>query len=398
MNKNKLIVMFITFAVLIAATPFIFGKLMNSRYNQMLNDLRSKGISINVVKDKSTYLQTDKVLEVSIPSKLLNDNGVIKEIKLHIETKFKNLPVTNVLFFGKLDQVVLSDQYKNLESKINPFLQKYIKFVVTTPNFRDYAYKFDDIVIKDKADIGIKNIKGTFKNGKLIKNSLNIKEIYIKDKKGYFEIKNFKNHFEGNEKSTYSKTNFDVDVNINRFKLQVQNVYSTTKTLLSKEVTVHSSLGFDSLDVPNMANAQNFDVKAQINGIETKILEQLAKAPKDEQEQYLDKIFEKGFNINVNSRLKDAKVMQRDLGGYNLGLNIKFLPTKNFRAKVNSKNIDFVDIKLDLTTTPQIANLIMNMVPRSAFLFALAKKKNGKVVLNLEYKKGQLYSDGQLIK
>jgi hypothetical protein len=40
----------------------------------------------------------------------------------------------------------------------------------------------------------------------------------------------------------------------------------------------------------------------------------------------------------------------------------------------------------------------MNTIPQSPFLFALAKKKNGKVVLNLEYKKGQLYSDGQLIK
>jgi hypothetical protein len=37
-------------------------------------------------------------------------------------------------------------------------------------------------------------------------------------------------------------------------------------------------------------------------------------------------------------------------------------------------------------------------MPKSAFLFALAKKEKGKVILNLEFKQGKLYSEGQLIK
>ena len=40
----------------------------------------------------------------------------------------------------------------------------------------------------------------------------------------------------------------------------------------------------------------------------------------------------------------------------------------------------------------------MNMYPKSAFLFALAKKQNGEIKLNLELKNGKLYSEGQLIK
>jgi hypothetical protein len=396
--KNKLIVMIITFIVLIAITPFIFGKLMNSKYNQMLNDLRSKGIEINVVKDKSTYLQTDKVLEVAIPAKILNTEGVIEEVKLNIETKFKNLPVTNVVFLGDVKDVVLSGQFKKSEDKLNNFFKKYIKFFVTTPNFRDYAYKFDDIIIDENPKIGIENIKGTFKNGKLLKNNLNIKDIYVKDKKGFIEIKNFKNEFEGNGKDSFSKTTFNVNVDLNKFRLQIQNVYSTTKTMWANTTTINSTFGFKALNIPNMAIANDFKINGEVKGIETKILEKLAKANDYEKDKYINAIFEKGFNINIDNSLKNVRVMQKNFGGYNLNLDMKFLPTKNFKEKLNNNNIDFVDAKLNLVTTPEIANILMNTMPKSAFLFALAKKEKGKVILNLEIRQGKLYSEGQLIK
>ncbi|ACM92831.1 hypothetical protein NAMH_0334 [Nautilia profundicola AmH] len=396
--RNKLIVMGITFLILIAITPLIFGKLMNSKYNQMLNDLREKGMQIKIVEDKSSYLQTDKILEVTIPSKILNTQGIIEEIKLNIETKFKNLPVTNVVFLGKLDKVILNEQFKNSEKELNKFLKKYIEFVVTTPNFRDYSYKFKDIIINNNPIVGIEHITGVFKNGELLKNKLNIKDIYVKDKKGFIEIKNFKNEFEGNEKNSLSKTNFNVNVDLNRFKLQIQNVYSTTKTVLTDVAKVNSTFGFKTLSVPNAVNADNFKVIAEVKGIETNLLKKLAQAKETEKDKYLEKIFEKGFSINIDSLLKDIKVMQRDFGGYNLNFNIKFLPTKNFREKLNNNNVDFIDAKLHLVTTPEIANILMNALPRSAFLFALAKKENGKVILNLEFKQGKLYSEGQLVK
>jgi len=398
MNKNKLMVMFITFIVLIAITPLIFGKLMNSKYNQMLNDLRAKGMQIKVVDDKSGYLQTDKILEVTIPAEILNTQGVIDEVKLNIETKFKNLPVTNVVFLGKLDKLVLNGQFKKSEKELNEFLRKYIEFVVTTPNFRDYSYKFKDIIIDKKPTVGIEHITGMFKNGELLKNRLKIKDIYVKDKKGFIEIKNFKNDFEGNEKNSLSKTDFNVNVNLNRFKLQIQNVYSTTKTVLNELVKVNSTFGFKTLNVPNAVNADNFKVIAKIKGIKTELLKQLSQAEKEEKDKYLEKIFEDGFSINIDSALKNVKVMQRNFGGYSLNFDIKFLPTKNFKEKLNNNNIDFVDAKLHFVTTPEIANILMNALPRSAFLFALAKKENGKVILNLEFKQGKLYSEGQLVK
>ena len=396
--KNKLIVMGITFLILIAITPLIFGKLMNSKYNQMLDDLRSKGITINVVEDKSTYLQTDKILKVTIPSKILNSQGVIEEVELNIETKFKNLPVTNVLFLGNVENIKLADNFKNIQNDLNVFFKKYVKFVITTPNFKDYAYKFDDIIINNNPTIGVEHIKGTFKRGENLKNTLKIKDIYIKDKKGFIEIKNFKNQFEGNEKNSLSKTDFNVNVDLNRFKLQINSVYSTTKTFISDVAKINSTFGFKTLNIPNAVNADGFKVNMDIKGIKTALLKKLAQAKEYEKDQYLEKIFEEGFDINIDSFLKNIKAMQRDFGGYTLNFDIKFLPTKNFKAKLNSNNIDFVDAKLNLITTPEIANILMNTLPRSAFLFALAKKENGKVILNLEFKQGKLYSEGQLVK
>jgi hypothetical protein len=354
---------------------------------------------ITVIKDKSSYLTTDKILEVSIPAKLLNNNEAVKELKLKIETEFKNLPVTNVIFKGGVEKVVLDERFKNITPQINDFLKKYIKFVVTTPNFREYMYKFDNINITDNAtQLGIENIKGVFKNANPLKNRLNIDDIYMKNQKGFLEVKNFKNEFEGNENDSFSKTNFNFNVNLNNLKLQANDVYSTTKTVLAKNADIYSTFGFKSLNVQNIGNADEFKVNARINGIETETLKALAKAQGEKQDQYMEKVFEKGFQVKIDSSLKDVKVMKKDLGGYTLGFNIKFLPTKNFRQKLDSNDIDFVIAKLHLITTPEMANVLMNIMPKSAFLFALAKKKNGKVILDLELKQGKLYSEGQLVK
>ena len=397
--RNKLIVMGVTFVILIALTPLIFGKLMNAKYNQMLNSLRERGIKIEVIEDKSTYLKTDKILNVTIPSKLLNTEGVVKSINLKIETKFNNLPVTNVLFLGKVQRISLYDDFKNLESKINSFAKKYVSFVVTTPNFKNYAYTLKDINIEDDMRIGIEKIKGTFSFGDIIKNSLNISDIYAKNKKGLIEIKNFKNRFEKSKDGSFSKSEFNVNIDFKPFKLQIDNVYSTLKTVIGKKVDVISTLGFTSLKSPNVANADKFKITTEIKGIEKEILEKISKS-KDrfEREQYINKAFEKGFSININSNVKDINAMQQKLGGYDLSLHIKFLPVKNIQQKINSNDLKFIEAKLHLVTTPQIATLIMNVYPKSAFLFALAKKENGRVELNLELKDGKLYSDGQLVK
>ena len=69
--KNRFVVMFITFIVMILLTPIIFSKLMNSKFNTMLLKIQQqKGIIIKEIKDKSTYLTTDRIFDVKIPGKI----------------------------------------------------------------------------------------------------------------------------------------------------------------------------------------------------------------------------------------------------------------------------------------------------------------------------------------
>jgi hypothetical protein len=397
--KNKLVVMGITFILLIALTPLIFGKLMNAKYNQMLDNLRKEGIKIEVVKDKSTYLKTDKILHVIIPAKLLNSEGFVNSLDLEIETKFNNLPVTNVLFLGKVNKLVLEPAFAEYENTINAFLKKYISFVVTTPNFRDYSYRFKNVNIQDDINIGIENIKGTFSYSGQIKNTLSIADAFAKNQKGLVEIKNFKNSYEEANNESFSRSDFNLNIDFKPFRLQVNKLYSTTKTFISDKVNIISTLGFDTLRAPNIASADKFKLRAEVKGLEKETLEKISAAKNsNEREQYLNGIFEKGFDININSSIKDIIAMKQKLGGYKLDLSLRFLPTDNIQQKLHSNSMDFVEAKLHFVSTPQIATLIMNLYPQSSFIFALAKKNNGNVELNLELKDGKLYSEGQLIK
>ena len=108
--KNKLIIMLVTFIVLIAITPFVFSKLMNAKFDEMLDNLRKDGIEIKLIEDKSSYIQTDKLFLVTIPEKFLINKDIalegVKSVTLEIETKFKNLPITDVLFLGKVKKLI----------------------------------------------------------------------------------------------------------------------------------------------------------------------------------------------------------------------------------------------------------------------------------------------------
>ena len=393
--KNKLIVMFFTFIVLIAITPFIFSKLMNTKFDAMLDNLKKDGIEVKLIEDKSSYIQTDKLFLVTIPEKFLVNKNLalegVKSITLEVETKFKNLPVTDVLFLGEVKKIALSSSLKNLEAELNNFV-KYVKFVVTTPNFKNYFYKFEDIEDKNFAILGI---KGTFSKKELNKNSLTIKEFYIKDN-GLFEVKNLKHNIEWNDKKSFSTYSFNLNIKNNAANIQVDNIHGSNKTVFYKNVSVLAKIGFNKLISPNFLEANNFELDLNLEGIERNILKEIAST--QNRDPYIEKIFEKGFKVAINSNLNTLKALNKDLGGYKFNFDINFLPTENIKEKIENNNFDFIKATLFLETSPEIATFIMNTVPNSAFLFALAKKEKDKFILNLELKNGKLYSEGKLIK
>ena len=393
--KNKLIVMFFTFIVLIAITPFIFSKLMNTKFDAMLDNLKKDGIEVKLIEDKSSYIQTDKLFLVTIPEKFLVNKDLalegVKSIVLEVEAQFKNLPVTDVLFLGEVKRIALSSNLENLEHELNNFVN-YIKFVVTTPNFKDYFYKFEDIEDKNFAMLGI---KGTFSKKELNKNTLTIKDLYIKNN-GLFEVKNLKHNIEWNDKKSFSTYSFNLNIKNHVSNIQVDNIYGSNKTVFDKDISILAKIGFNKLISPNVLEADKFKLDLNLEGIESSVLKEIASTQNIE--PYIEKIFEKGFKVAINSNLNTIKVLNKNLGGYKFNIDVEFLPTKNIEEKLKNNNFDFIKATLFLETSPEIATFIMNALPESAFLFELAKKEKDKVILNLEVKNGKLYSEGQLIK
>jgi hypothetical protein len=152
--KNKLVVMFLTVLVMIAVTPLIFSKLMNAKLEKMVENLNKEGYKVKLIEDKSGYLKTDKVFLVDISGKKLN-NQLIDNLEFKIETSFYNLPVTKVDFKGVLKKIDLTSKEYNYD--INSLLNNKIKFTATTPNFKIYSYKLDDINLPiDNSKINIK--------------------------------------------------------------------------------------------------------------------------------------------------------------------------------------------------------------------------------------------------
>jgi len=397
MKNSKLAVMFLTFLVMIALTPLIFSKLMNAKYNSMLNDLRSQGVVIKEIQDKSTYLKTDKIYDVVIPGKLINAENIINQLHLKVETLFNNLPVTDVKFKGNVTKAQLAENFAPMQDDIGSFLKKYVKFTVTTPNFKNYAYRFEDINVKDIPEFGAKTIKGVFQNGTVKKNTLNINDIYLKDKSLLFEIKNFKNTFEGDVNDSYTTSRFNINAKLNRLTANATDVFSKTKTVIHKTLFIDTSLGFNRLIISDAADASGFKLHAQLKGIETELLKKMASAPENEKDFYIEQIFEKGFNINIASNLKNLKISHKDYGYFDMTFNLEFLPTQNIKQKIDNDDIDFVNAKLHLETSPEIAMMLMNALPQSAFLFAFAKKEKGIVKLDIELRSGQWFSEGQPI-
>jgi len=192
--KNKLIVMFLTFIIMILITPVIFSKLMNNRYDTMLLNLSQNGYKIKTLKENSGYLKSERILDITIPGDKLGLNQV-KYIKVKVKTYFKNLPVTDVYFEGKIKDIKL--KYKN---PLIENLAKKVEFKAVTPNFKIYAFSINPAKYKDfsmdtvKGKLDIKNKILTFNtNFSFKENNLTIKifnlNSFIERKKDFFKSK-----------------------------------------------------------------------------------------------------------------------------------------------------------------------------------------------------------------
>ncbi|NPA87722.1 MAG: hypothetical protein GXO01_03360 [Epsilonproteobacteria bacterium] len=401
MKNSKLLVMFITFAIMIAITPFIFNKLMNAKFNQMLDNLKKEGVVIKELKSKSTYLTTDRVFDVEIPQKVLGDNG-IKYIKLRVEAVFKNLPVTDVKFFGKVKEVILKNFTDIQNAQFNSVIKDKIKFLVITPNFKTYKYKvFDNKILLDDngAVLGYEGINGiVYIHNDLIKESTNIPKLYLNDNKNFlFQLNSLKESSVSEANVTKSSSNMNIIIKIKDKTISLNNINTNSVSTIAKRANAIAKVSVNDINIFNKIFLNKVDLNFEIKNVYYPIVEKIQNKPKPN-ENDLIVLIEKGLNLNYGLKIKNIKIQNKDLGFIDLNAKIKVRPTQNIKEKINQKNFDFIDLTFNLKTTPEIEMILMNVIPQSAFAFAAADKKNGIIDLQIEFKNNEVYINGQKVK
>ena len=395
MKNSKLIVMFLTFLAMIAITPFIFGKLMNAKFNQMLNNLKSQGIVINELESKSTYLTTDRVFDVKVPGSVI-DNNEIDYIHMKVEAVFKNLPVTDVRFKGKVKELVLKtlDNYQN--QKFNEKIKDKIRFLVITPDFKNYKYTIEDdkIDFDKEFEVGYSGINGLFYNKDIKKNTLNIAKFYIKNDRFLAQANNLKSVrvIEGNVTSDDSKANFLIkieDTNIN-----VNNFSSHNVITYAKKVTSVTKADVDNINVNNQLLINKIELLNEVKGVDLDTLREIQTNPNPRDEDLI-KLLEKGLKLESKLNIAEVKDKNEKLGFLNLDVKLDVKPTDNLIANINAKDFGFVDFKLKLKTTPKIANVIISAFPQALLIFADAKKEGDAIVVDFEFNNNKVLVNGQ---
>ncbi len=396
MNKSKIGVFFFTFIILIAITPFIFSKLMNSKFNQMLDSYKKKGIELSEIENRSSYLTTDRIFEVNLTKKFLVDNGIkdINFASFRVETTFKNLPVSQVLF--DIKPLYVDADIKEKED-LNRFLKKYIRVFISTNNFKDFVYRLKDIDYKEKnAIFRLKGLEGIYFSSSK-ENKSKIKSFYVKNFKDYLELKNITLKTTLTDDFIFLSTNFNLNALLDNNLIQSDNFSYSSNVYLGDFINSDLNIKFDRFYVANLFEVKNLSYSLRLTHLqEDSIKTLLSKNSIDKtmQDKAILKLVNKGLEAKTSLSIKDINY-QKDLGFLDLKSNIQ-IQENNLTTL---KNIDkYITATLNLKTTMPFATFLMKTVPYSMFVFAMAEKDKDNVIINIAMKDGKLFVNGKELK
>jgi len=373
--KTKPIVMIITFIVMILITPIIFSKLMNSKYNMMFVNLSQNGYKIKTLKENNGYLRSERVLDVVIPGEKLGFNNV-KYVEAEVKTYFKNLPITNVYFEGRVINIKLKKENPILEK-----LAKKIKFNAVTPDFKTYAFKIEPIKYYT---LSIDEIKGKLDTkNKIVNFNTNM---HLKDKKIVFNLLNLNTLIENKKDFLKNKSNFDINVKLADKDITIKNVNIESMTSFKKDAFINFKLSFKDLLFSKIINANDFYLNVKGYDFNNTLLK---KVVVDKDKNLTLNLLANGFKIDINSSLKSLTFLGFNQGGINLFVKIgvdKANDINDFQR--NFKKYLSLNIKADMSK--KFANMLKNSFPMMRGFLNVPADKNGIVHVRLNFAKGSI--------
>ncbi len=395
--KNKLIVFIVTFFVMIVITPFVFNKLMNSKFNKMLDNLRKEGIVIKELKNKSSYLLTDRVFLVKIPGEKLDENN-IKYIEAKVESKFKNLPVTDVRFLGDVKKIVFTDE--KLTEDINSLIKDKIKFLVITPNFKVYKYKvFDNNISDNEVVLSFSGINGVYDYSKN-KNIFFLKDLVlnVNNKYGY-KLSNFKNIYYNKNYEIANSSEFNFTIVIDKNKLLFKNVKVNNTLIESRKAKNNFNDSIAEINFNNLMISKNNTLKVDVENFDYDLLRKIEKEKDNNKRKILlKKLISKGLDANLKLLIKDIEVKNQKIGFVDLNAKLNLKPDKKLFEKLENKNLEDINLSIEFKTTQKIAAVLVISNPILMPIFMNAKHQNNILITDIEIKKGKIFINGKEIK
>ena len=373
--KTKPIVMIVTFIIMILLTPIIFSKLMNSRYDTMLLEFSQNGYKIKTLKEDIGYLKSERVLDVVIPGEKLGLKDV-EFIEAKVKTYFKNLPVTNVYFEGKVKDIKLKHQNPLIEN-----LAKKIEFKVITPDFKTYAFTINPIKYKT---LNIDTIKGNLDVKKHIL-SFNTNGD-IKENNLTLEISNLNTFIQKEQNFFRNKNDFNLNIKLGEKGAGLKNVNLDNTLSLRKNSFVNFKLSFKKLTFSKVVDANDFyaDIKAyDFNKTLFK------KAMFNDDRNLTLTLLANGFKLDINSSLKNLTFLGFNQGGINLLVKISVYKAKNIEDfEKNFKKYLAIQIKADMSK--EFARMLRQSFPLLRGFLSVPPDKNGIVHVNINFAKGSI--------
>ena len=370
--KNKLVVMIVTFVIMILLTPFIFSKLMNAKYDTMLLKLSQNGYKIKTLKENIGYLKSERVLDVIVPGEKIKSNE-IEYIESEIKTYFKNLPVTNVYFEGKIKDIKLKHPNKIIKD-----IAKKIEFNAVTSDFKTYAFSIKPIKYKN---LSISTIKGILKPSSGILNFNT--NVVFRDNNLTFYISDLNSFIEQKKDLFKEDSKFNLNLQILDKNATVKNI--EIESLIDKS-SLKFKLSFNKLLFSKIIEADNFF--AQIKAYDfNKTLFKKALISKDK--NLTLKLLANGFKVDVNSSLKNLLFLGFNQGGFNL--NIKAIIYKADNIKDFENNFKkYLSVKINATLSKEFAKMLRQSFPMLRGFLNLPPDKNGNIHIRINLNKGSI--------
>ena len=450
-NLQKILIGTGIIGVGIISTPIIYSSQIDKFISQEKQILKQNNINISEKKNSDSFFKTDRKYYITIK----DSSYIIKKLYPNISTydllELKNL-FDNMKFLVtlkivkfpiyhkdaiKIDLIDVNETIKQslmrdkIGKKLLEAIQKRVfEIILDINNLKIAKTKLKDINLdlkengfysNDELKLKVKDSSINFEDSSLkigefeiaanefFKNSKHKSISKIEIKNLIYKVKNAKNLKNNSSKLSINSlavynTNYykETEININNISIEnsIQTIIDKTNWI-NKFHIKNMDIKLDNKNI----KIDNFTFNFKILNIYTLALQNFIKAETENNQEKIiesiNKISEKGIKISIsplsvdNITISDNK-NKLEIEPIKIDVNTEIKPNNSTLYNYNQLLAD-TETKLKIETTPKNIEFFKTLLPIGVLLDNIAKKQNNKVIINLEYKNGQVTSNGRPI-